>query len=82
MNDMKKGQIVLSTLIGLLVFLVILFVAVLPIVSASINTASSGFTNNLCGMAASTISVSFLVPLMLSLAGLVTVALILFRMSG
>lgn len=79
MNDMKKGQIMLSTLIGLLVFLVILFVAVLPIVSTQANAVSASNTSALGSLAASTTTVGFLVPLLLALAGLVTVAAVLFR---
>lgn len=78
MNDMK-GQIVLTTLIGLLVFLLILFVAVLPVVSTSINTSSATFVGNLSGLGASTVTSSFIIPLLLALAGLVTVVVVLFR---
>lgn len=65
----KRGQMLIGTLIGTLVFLLLLIVAVLPVIASSINTNSSTW-----GTGTSTQAIVALIPLFLGLAGLVTVA--------
>jgi len=70
-----KGMASLTTLIGLLVFLLVLIIAAVPIISASINTTSA--STNLVGTNIFTISA--ITPLFLVLGGLVTIVWVMFQ---
>lgn len=70
----KRGQAAVGTLIATLVFLLMLVVAVLPVISSSLTTNSTTWSQAgyLYGNTLNTIL--YLVPLFLALAGLVAVA--------
>jgi len=70
----RKGQAVIGTLIVTLVFLLMLVVAVLPVISTSLNTNSTAWSQS--GYAYGNVlnTIVYLIPLFLALAGLVAIA--------
>ena len=75
----QKGQTVISALVGLLIFILLLVIAVLPILSKAINDQSANNVTYLPTYGATVNTIMFLCPLFLALAGLVAVAFTLFR---
>ena len=70
----RKGQAIVGTLIATLVFLLMLVVAVIPVLSDSLNTQSTTWSQSAYVHAATLNAIIYLIPLFLALAGLVAVA--------
>ena len=70
----RKGQAIIGTLIGTLIFLLLLVVAVLPVLSDSLNTQSTTWSQSAYVYAATLNTIIYLIPLFLALAGLIAIA--------
>ena len=70
----RKGQAVIGTLIATLIFLLMLVVAVLPVISDSLNTQSTTWSQAGYKYGDTLNTIIYLIPLFLALAGLIAIA--------